>query len=235
MAFSAEQSVSPQSACEFEFDVPHGVDPEEGMTREHGQIHDQENHDDNLEDILYTTEPNYDQHQHNQSSSEQELNQVSLPEGLSDDEDAEVAFDNSWTNHQGRISSSSNSKKSPRRSEDDGNDDQEASPRTKRPRQSLFGGPHEDDEQEQPGQQPVEQDDDMTNPNTPGQNIGYRISSLNLEQQDRDRSPSERPFNLGFGLASSNRASMSPRASPARSEDSVIIPLDTQVSDPSQI
>jgi hypothetical protein len=97
-------------------------------------------------------------------------------QGISDEEGHEAAFDRSYPGPKQKKSLQSNSsKKSPRRTENDDSD--MSSPETKRPRPpSLFGdgATHSDEDA----------DDEKMPPKTPGQGIGMRLSSLNLEQQD---------------------------------------------------
>jgi hypothetical protein len=155
-----------------------------------------------------------------------------LEQGFSDDDDAPQAFDRSWSGHQARKSPST-SKKSPRT--DDGND--EASPRVKRPRQSLFGGPKDEIEEDQFddlfGELPEEglrdQADNLLETAVPRENIGNRLSGLDLEAQETEVHSSEQPLNLGFGFEESERDSMSPRVSPALTDGNIVIPPDTQV------
>lgn len=247
MDVPAEQGTRLDSISEIDFNRSDGVGAAHETPCNANQIQDQETQHDIPEDVPHSTEFSADYRLPDHDLEEQDKSYVPLPKGFSDDEDDKdaEAFDGTVTNHQSR-KPSPNSKKSPRRPREDS--DHEASPRTKKPRQSLFGGPsgeyeHEQDEQEELDRQPGAYDgqkqvdrhlagevDEMTDVNTPGQNIGNRMSSLNLDEQERHCSPSQRPFSLGFGLNSPDRNSLSPRASPAPSEDSVIIPPDTQVS-----
>jgi hypothetical protein len=224
MAELQDDSMPPRPDVEFDFNLPHGIDTEDDGNREQ-QLDDSVDYDhsseklDSPEDVYHTSELN---------NGKQDLNYGILPKGFSDDEAAGEAFDRSWSGHQARKSPYKN-KKPPKRSSEDGDD--EASPTGKKPRQSLFGGSAEEDEEEQPDDYPIEQDnDDIHGLKTPGHCIGNRISSLNLEQPEREISPSERQFNLGFGLATLDRGSMSPTPAPDPSEESIIIPPDTQVS-----
>jgi hypothetical protein len=246
-----DQSISPRP------DVEHGSHPPHGNSGEEAPIYndqsndnfpdqslmdfDRENYQDDhdpMKDILQTTELSNDLDFYDQGNGEQDLNYGVLPQGLSDDENVDKAFDRSWSGQQAR-KTSPKSKKSPRKS--DSGTDEEASPRTKKARHSLFGGPEVEMEDGQPEDYPIEQyaqqsegylleqSQNMIEPPTPGQGIRNCMTSLNLEQQGRDVSPAMRPFNSGFDLATSERGSMSPGYSRAASEESIIIPPDNQV------
>ncbi|KAF1938120.1 hypothetical protein EJ02DRAFT_32670 [Clathrospora elynae] len=212
-----DDNMPPQIGGEFDFNLPHGIDAEKGDP----QPNDNSDNHDFMGDGHDPAEPS----DHDSVDDVQDLKYGSLPKGFSDDEDAVEAFDRSWTGYQAR-KFPSKVKKSPRRSTD--GSDHEASPRSKRPRQSLFGGPTEKFEDEAPAEYLVEEAEDTHELQTPAHGIGTRMSSLNLEQQERELSPSERLLTLGFGLATSDRGSISPRASPAPSERSFIIPPEDQ-------
>jgi hypothetical protein len=174
---------------------------------------------------------------HDQGNGEPDLNYGVLPQGFSDDENVGETFDRSWSGQQSRKLSSK--EKKPAR-QPDSDADEQASPRMKRPRHSLFGGPEVEMEDGKPEGYPTEQyaqqserylleQSQITEPPTPGQGIRNRMTSLSLEQQEREVSPAIRPFNSGFDLVTSERGSMSPGYSRAASEESIIIPPDTQV------
>jgi hypothetical protein len=242
MSGSIDDSLPPRPDTAFDFNLPHGIDTEEHAPSTGQTVHDfadrepndpQYDHD-QMEDIQHTAEPKNNVDLYDQDTGEQEMNYELMPKGFSDDEDAGEAFDRSWSIHQAQKSPPKN-KKSPKRSSDDG--DEEAIPTTKKPRVSLFGGPMDEDEEERSEEEPekygVDRDEDVAEPKTPGHGIGNRLSSLNLEQQEREVSPTERPLNVGFGLPLSDRGSdrsMSPTPPPDTPEENVCIPPDTEVS-----
>jgi hypothetical protein len=186
---------------------------------------DHHNYDPVTEELLQAVEHSKGFDSYGQDNDDQDMGYGILPKGYSDDEDADESFDRSWTYHRA-LKPTQEAKKSPRRSDED-----EMSPKTKKPRQSLFGGPVEDDSGDQPETSSEDQNIDVLDVPIPGQGIRHRMSSLSLEQQEREDSHSERPFHLGFGFASSDRACSSPRLSRAASEESrIAIPPDDQVS-----
>ncbi|KAF2130739.1 hypothetical protein P153DRAFT_336572 [Dothidotthia symphoricarpi CBS 119687] len=225
-----DNDMPPRPETEFDFSLPHGLEAGEDASN------DDQNDRDSLHDLFNSPEPDndnehnkidhndHDLNPENRNNDQQDLNYCAFAKGFSDDEDGDETFDGSWAGHQAKTSSSRN-KKSPRRSETDDADDEE-SPRMKKPRQSLFGGPDEEVEEDEPDRRVTEDQSGLDALDTPEQGIRNRISSLNLDQQEDE---TIRPFNLGFGLASSDRGSISPRSSPAPSEGSVIIPPDDQV------
>jgi hypothetical protein len=245
MSNTINDSMPPRPDVEFDFNLPHGIDAGDSVK---GNLHSthgyQEN--DNLPkamhehveqdiDIDMRDRSNDDNSIYDQNSSDQDMNHQILQileQGFSGDDDAPQAFDRSWSGHQARKSPST-SKKSPRT--DDGDD--EASPRVKRPRQSLFGGPTDVIEEDQFddlfGELPEEglrdQADNLLETEVPRENIGNRLSSLDLEAQETEVHSSEQPLNLSFGFAESDRDSMSPRVSPGLSDGEIVIPPDTQV------
>jgi hypothetical protein len=235
MATAADDIMPPRPDVEFDFNLPHGIDSEEAAASNDQHNHDYQDDHDFMEEVRHTTEPNNDLDLYDQDTGEQDMNYNVMPKGFSDDEDAGEAFDRSWSGRQAKKSSPKN-KKSPKRSSDDGDD--EASPMTKKPRKSLFGGPMEGNDEERPDEEPEEYivhwDDNVREPKTPRHCIVKRLSSLSLEQQEREDSPAERPFNFGFGITTSNRdsdrGSMSPTPAPDTSNENVFIPPDTEVS-----
>jgi len=239
MSTTKDGNLPPKPDVEFDFNLPHGMDVEENAKGD-----DQSMNDHHADDGM-PQDPDVDMHdedsgdfhskdaRHHQNSAQHDMNYNTLEEGFSDDEDAPKAFDRSWIAHQARRSSPK-SKKSPRT--DDGDD--EASPRSKKPRQSLFGGLAEEVEEdhfddlfeEQPDDPLVDEEVDLPETEMPRQSIGNRMSSLNLDQQEREVSPFEQQFNLGFEQpGDSDREGMSSRGSPAPSDGEIVIPPDTQV------
>lgn len=241
----------PVSESDFDFNLPQGFDIENAATSNGKEaphtntVQDDTQHQDPsnvpqhfeknsyhhysdgpMNDVLQTSGGDRYLKNGAQSNEEQPLKYQSLPRDISDDDGVAEAFDRSWISHQARRSRPK-VKKSPRRDETDGDD--EANPRIKKPRQSLFCGPEPRDEKVDNQNYSMNQDDDMDESRTLKQGIGRRMSSLNLERQDQEGSPLDRPFYLGFG-ATSGRDSLSPRASPTPSEDSISIPADDQVS-----
>jgi len=271
MATTNDNSMPPRPECEFDFNLPHGIDTEDGVPRADGpttspggneamedvQQIDKEPVDDAMDDLFNDPEPNDAVGADDPDDEQQTMYYNTLPKGFSDDEGGEEAFDRSWTAHQAR-KASPKQKKSPRRSEDDDGDD-ESSPRIKRPRKSLFGGPDEevdneqlenridgqdedliddhdhdriDNQQEnridnQNEERAHDQEEDLVTHKAARPDIRQRMSRVNLDQQEAQ---DDRPFNLGFGLGSSERDSTSPRPSRAASEESVDIPPDDKVS-----
>ena len=240
MATAAGDGMSPKPDSDFGLILSHGVDTEKNTPTHLSSNHVTHSHglydtaEDNLESNAtddtsnnhgpVEEEPYSDEFSHHHQRVHDTMEMVvpttehmdygTFPKGFSDDEDTGDAFERSWEGRKPRMALPK-SKKSPRRMSDE-----DMSPKTKKPRQSLFGGPSEGD--------------DATTPKTPGEGIRFRMSSLNLDQQEKELSPSDRPFNLGFGIghASSERGSLSPRVSPVPSEESVIIPPDDQVRAP---
>ncbi|KAI4933424.1 uncharacterized protein J4E92_003090 [Alternaria infectoria] len=225
---------------EFDFNLPHGLDAEQETVAHNADTDDvvrsrsDGGHDDDepMEDVQQAVQRDLELNAPRQNAAQHDMNYNTLEEGFSDDEDAPKAFDRSWTAHQARRSSPK-SKKSPRT--DDGDD--EASPRSKKPRQSLFGGLTEEVEEdhfddlfeEQPDDPLVDEGVDLPETEIPRQSIGNRMSSLNLDQQERELSPFEQQFNLGFEQpGDSDREGMSSRGSPAPSDGEIVIPPDTQ-------
>jgi len=226
---------------EFDFNLPHGLDAEPETIAHNAHPDDvvrsrsDGGHDDDepMEDVQQAVQRDLDLDPPRQNAAQHDMNYNTLEEGFSDDEDAPKAFDRSWTAHRARRSSPK-SKKSPRT--DDGDD--EASPRSKKPRQSLFGGLAEEVEEdhfddlfeEQPDDPLVDEEVDLPETEMPRHSIGNRMSSLNLDQQEREVSPFEQQFNLGFEQpGDSDREGMSSRGSPAPSDGEIVIPPDTQV------
>lgn len=158
--------------CEFDFNLPHGIENEDEVMSQNdhiqsGQasqvINGPEEAQESM-DYLFDEPESHDTTSyapHTDVDSQHNMNLATFPEGFSDDEDesGEKAYDRTWETHQAR-KASSKQKKSPRRSEeDDGNE--EGSPRAKEPRKSLFGGPVEDVEDQQLEERFEDQDDDI--------------------------------------------------------------------------
>ena len=209
-----ELNIPPKPEVEFDFNLPHGIDAEEPA------------------DVQQSVEPRHDAQMREPIMDAHTMNDQTLEQGFSDDDDAPQAFDRSWSGHQARKSSLTNNK-SPR-TDDDAD---EASPRGKRLCQSLFGGPTNEVEEDQfddlfeemPEEGLVDQADDLLETEVPRESIGNRLSGLDLEAQETEVHSSEQPLNLGFGFEESDRDSMSPRVSPALSDGDIVIPPDTQV------
>ncbi|KAH7090744.1 hypothetical protein FB567DRAFT_590124 [Paraphoma chrysanthemicola] len=215
-----DDSMPPRPECEFDFDLPHGIDAEE--TEPFAQDHNATPDEEPLDSNMGHTDDHLDElFEDGRDNAQKLMNYDTLAQGFSDDEEVDKAFDRSWTAHQARKSSPKHKKKSPRRSED-GDGDDEGSPRAKRPRKSLFGGPVEHIDTQQSANYPSSQSSVPHTPITPGHGIGHGMSSLNLD------APDDRPINLGFGLDTSDRDSLSPVPSRAPSEESFIIPPDDQ-------
>ncbi|OWY57138.1 hypothetical protein AA0118_g9156 [Alternaria tenuissima] len=208
-----ELNMPPKPEVEFDFNLPHGIDAEEPA------------------DVQQSVEPRHDAQMREPIMDAHTMNDQTLEQGFSDDDDAPQAFDRSWSGHQARKSSLTNNK-SPR-TDDDAD---EASPRGKRLCQSLFGGPTNEVEEDQfddlfeemPEEGLVDQADDLLETEVPRESIGNRLSGLDLEAQETEVHSSEQPLNLGFGFEESDRDSMSPRVSPALSDGDIVIPPDTQ-------
>jgi hypothetical protein len=230
----ADDSIPPRPECDFDFNLPQGMNAEEGIALTLGSagaiqnvdtLMDEDPMPDRDLDALFVGDA---------VDAQQPMNYEMFSSGFSDDEGGEQAFDRSWAAQQAKKASLKD-KKSPRRSE--GRESGEkANPRTKRPRKSLFGGPFEevDDHQEK-----VDKDNpdlEADTPETSGPNIRNRMSSLDLDQQqvedveDIQEAQDTRPFDMGFDLISFDQDDMPPRLSRALSEDSPVIPPDNQVS-----
>jgi hypothetical protein len=169
-----DDSMPPRLECEFDFNLPHGTGTEETQMN-NASLEDAPMPDRDL-DALFVGDPDDEQ---------QPMNYETFPSGFSDDEGGEAAFDRSWAAQPARKLSPKN-KKSPRRS--DGSDGgEEASPKTKRSRKSLFGGPFEEVDD-------IEDKDDMSDtnlevddPEASKPDIRHRISSLNLDQRQVEK------------------------------------------------
>jgi hypothetical protein len=218
----ADDSMPSRPDCDFNFNLPHGIDDE-----------DADDANDMTEGAPTAAEMDTLFNDDDQNA-QQTVNYQTFAEGFSDDEGGEEAFDRSWAGHKAR-KASPKQKKSPRRSEDEDGDD-EATPRVKRPRKSLFGGPGADIEPEQPEDGEIEDEqledrvdeveEQTTTPTEARPDIRQRMSILHLDQQEAQDT---HPYNLGFGLAPSERGSLSPARSRADSEDPVVIPPEVSV------
>ncbi|KAL1792384.1 hypothetical protein ACET3X_008891 [Alternaria dauci] len=237
MSTTVNHSMPPRPDVEFDFNLPHGIGADESVKGDlpsaHGHqedddlstaIHEHVEQDIDIDiDIDMPDRSNDDNSIHDQKPSYQVMDYQTLEQGFSDDDDVPI--------HQARKSPPTN-KKSPR---NDDSDD-ETSSRSKRPRQSLFGGPTDEVEEDQHddlfeelfGEDLADQADNIPGSEVPKESISSRLPSLNLEVQETEAHPSEQPLNLGFGLEESDRDSMSPRASPALSDGDIVIPPDTQ-------
>ncbi|EAT77073.1 hypothetical protein HBI56_200140 [Parastagonospora nodorum] len=234
MANAGHDEMPPRPECEFDFNLPHGIDAEEDVIVNQNSAVERSNdeptlggsrEDSNLDPLFFD----------DTDSAQQPMNYDSLPKGFSDDEGEGLQFDRSCEAEQAR-KPSPKSKKSPRRS-NKGDVGEEASPRAKRPRQSLFGGPVEE------AQEPefesnfndqdvdVNVDVDMDAPE-PSPDFRHRMSSLNLDQQEENdteafqNAQDDHPFDLGLGLGSFEQDDMLAMGSRAASEDSFMIPQD---------
>jgi hypothetical protein len=245
----ADKTISPRPEVEFDFVLPHGVDATASEQNAPGDAEDhntvEDIHDSAERDVDIDMRERSDSGRHSRNTSndliandqdlaEGGMNYNTFEQGFSDDDDAPKAWDRSWTAHQARRSSPK-SRKSPR----DEEGDYEDSPKSKKPRQSLFGGLSEDVEEdesadhfeEQPEERLVNQAEDSLETPVPRHSIGNRMSSLNLDQQEREASPSYQQFHIGFDQpGDSDREDMSSRGSPALSDGEIVIPADTQVS-----
>lgn len=236
----------PRPEVEFDFNLPHGIDNEKetpaiDQDPLSSAFHDavmQDEHDchdgQDYADISHQNAvPDHNPDSHNQNRAQHDMNYNTLEEGFSDDDDAPKAFDRSWTAHQARRSSPKK-KKSPRAEDSD----DEASTKSKKPRHSLFGGSTEEVEEddledlfeEPPEDRLIDEAENLPETELRKHSIGNRMSSLNLDQQEREASPLEQQFNVGFQQpGDSDREGMSSRGSPAPSDGEVIIPPDTKV------
>lgn len=143
--------------------------------------------------------------------------------GFTDDEESGQAFEQDWSNRQAerQAAKASKNKKPPRRSTGDADADVEPSKQTKKPRRSLFGNA--------PADITIDTQTDIPSaPATPGNGIGNRMSSLNLDAQETDDEAIARNVSTGFGLACSDIGSV--RNSPVPSDDEPLIPPDPVVS-----
>ncbi|KAI4944799.1 hypothetical protein J4E91_008486 [Alternaria rosae] len=231
MAKMVNQNMPPKPEVEFDFNLPHGIDGEASLSNEPDSLIPQTDHEP-MEDVQQTVERDHDMNLSHENSAQHDMNYNTLEVGFSDDDDAPKAFDRSWTAHQARRSSPKK-KKSPRAEDSD----DEASPKSKKPRHSLFGGSAEEVEEddledlfeEPPEDRLIDEDENLPETELRKHSIGNRMSSLNLDQQEREASPLEQQFNVGFQQpGDSDREGMSSRGSPAPSDGEVIIPPDTQ-------
>jgi hypothetical protein len=230
MADSGHDDMPPRPECEFDFNLPHGIDAEEDGTLKQCSTAERSNdepngfREDNNRDALSFDQP---------GNTQQPVNYDSLALGFSDEEGAGRQYDRSWGAEQAR-KPSPKSKKSPRRS-NKGDTGDEASPKAKRPRQSLFGGPGEEAQEPEIESNLNDQDVDMVAPE-PSPDFRHRMSSLNLDQQEEhdteefQNAQDNRPFDLGLGLGSFEDDGMLATGSRAASEESFTIPPDDQVS-----
>jgi len=228
-----DDNMPPRPEVEFDFNLPHGIDAEQAAPADETDVRNSQAGLEPMEDVQQTVEQDDAPGLLLQDSAQHDMNYNTLEAGFSDDEDAPKAFDRSWTAHRARKYSPRN-KKSPRT--DDGDD--EPSPKSKKPRQSLFGGLAEEVEEdhfddlleEQPDDHLVDEEIDLPETELPRQSIGNRMSSLNLDQEEREADPFEQQFNLGFEQpGDSDREGMSSKGSPAPSDGEIVIPPDTQV------
>jgi hypothetical protein len=230
----------PRPEPEFDFSLPHGIstdadqleDSNQESTNHAADANGQDHMD--IDDVQPFTGDIDDLFVDRHDPTQPHLNYETFQSGFSDDEGHEQAFDRSMSANRARKALPKN-KKSPRRSDnDDGSDrrDDEESPKPKKPRKSLFGGPLDEDNDEDRGDHGNDQVEVAPTSQTSGLGIRERMSSLNLEQaEDQDHlAEDNRPIDVGFGLGTSERDSMSPPPSEPGSEESVVIPPDDRVS-----
>jgi len=236
MANAGHDEMPPRPECEFDFNLPHGIDAEEDGTLQQYATTERSNdeptpdgfREDNNLDALSFDQP---------GNMQRPMNYDSQAMGFSDEESAGHQNDRSWKAEQAR-KPSPKSKKSPRRS-NKGDTGDEASPKAKRPRQSLFGGlveeAREPEMESNLNDQDIDMGVDMGAPE-PSPDFRHRMSSLNLDQQEKNdteefqNAQDTRPFDLGLGLGSFEEDGMLATGSRAASEDSFMIPPDDQVS-----
>ncbi|CAO2650864.1 Nn.00g091610.m01.CDS01 [Neocucurbitaria sp. VM-36] len=236
MAGGQDDNIRMQPRCEFDFNLPHGIDTQtDGHNKEQcldsaihrndqqkfGDVHTKQ---DSVEDIVHTTGTHSDPELHDQNDSDQHMDYGTLEKNFPDDEYQTAVFDHSWEGHQVR-DPSAESKESPSYLEE-GRDD-EIGLGTKTTPMSLFGGIATEHREPRFEEHHLDPGDYADLPRAPEEGIYYSMSS-DFDERERESSPSERPFNLDFGLDSSNGEKMSPRASLAPSEESIIIPPDDQ-------
>ena len=211
----ADDTPSSKPEVTFEFNLPHGIEPE-GDESSHT-----EQYNANMEADPQSVQQGTNHKTGN--SQEQELSYREFSPGFSDDEGSGEAFERSWPGHQAKKQAvmAARGKKSPRRSDNE-SENPEINTRAKKPRQSLFGGADEDMDMDID-----EQVNDLLAPTTPGLGLGNRMSSLTLDQQ-HDGDEVEHPVSNSFGLACSDVGSV--RDSPPPSDDEVVIPPDMAVS-----
>ncbi|KAF2847182.1 hypothetical protein T440DRAFT_457015 [Plenodomus tracheiphilus IPT5] len=221
----AQTTVSPLAEYDFDFNLPHGVDiddyPIDSATHAVNSVAphgDEDSHDADDNEPEQEEHDNLDNDDTLIGDGVQDMNYNSLPKGISDDEDAGPAFDRSYR-------PVLKTKRSPRRKHVD--DLEIASPPLKKPYKSIFGDPTQEDALSPCEGSSMDMKDEII-PKTPGHGIGIRMSSLNIEQQDREHSPSDRPFNVGFDVLESETGDQSMRDSPALPDYNVVIPPDTQ-------
>jgi hypothetical protein len=229
----ADDKMPPWPECEFDFDLPHGVDTEEEQfdhdkrqpVHKAMDLTGNENRDDSIQDVSRSDQELDTLFADAEDNSELPLNYDRFPKGFSDDGSRNDTLECSWEGVQTKKLSSKKSKKSPRRSGISDSDEQ-ASPKAKKPCKSLFGDA---------GQEVKEQDqeDDVKHQsriaklfNTTQPDIQDRMSSLDLDQQEAQ---DMRVPILSRGLGSSDVESGSPASSRSPSEESVGIPVDDKV------
>ncbi|RMZ74238.1 c6 finger domain [Pyrenophora seminiperda CCB06] len=232
----AEERMLPRSEIEFDFDLPHGIDPEEDVIAESTHADTpagcpQEPHI--MNETRQTTTPNDDLSILKENTDLQKMSCI-LQKGLADDGD-----DSPEAIHR-PSSEPSKSKRSPRT--DDGED--EESPESKKICQSLFGpfaapveeavkepveGPEEENFDylfEDPPEDLANKEYNMHELGTTGTGIGGYVTGLDLEQQiGKDHHP-EPSSDFKPALAESNQESLSPIFSPLAPEEEPIIPYN---------
>lgn len=233
----ADLSRPPKPDCDFDFNLPHGVDVEDTVTPTQDRdpvesLIDCAQVDENaMEDLQHTSTNSANLSPCGEVSTQQVTNYAALAEGFSDDEGGEEAFDRSWPSRRPKRAPPP-LKKSPRRWEE-GDGDDEASP-TKRARRSLFGGPVEEGDIDDEQQSDVRDNSAASNDPEPDPDIDDGMSSLHIDsiRQDVEEQSTQMPAaspTRSTSLASV-RDSQSPPSSSVFSEDEVEIPPDTQVS-----
>lgn len=219
----------------FDFNLPHGLDTgdnEQELETLHGiidrdkSLSDAWSFDQPRDDGFNTTTDVVGCSTKTQSiAADEQLRYRQFSQGFSDDEGSGEAFERSWPSNQARklFTDVRKGKKSPRRSDTD-SEGSGSSGQAKKPRQSLFGGAVQVME--------LKGRDDHMLPSL-GSNIGNRMSSLNIDQQEDDLDDLEKEVDTGFRPAWSDIGSV--RSSPALSDDEFLIPADTMVSTPSSL
>ncbi|KAH7399122.1 hypothetical protein DE146DRAFT_523798 [Phaeosphaeria sp. MPI-PUGE-AT-0046c] len=221
----------PKPDCNFDFNLPHGVDVEEATIPEQSQglIESLASHSQvdciKMKVVQHADRLSGDFIAHRaQNGTPQNMNLASADTGFSDDEGHQEAFDRSWLSRRAKKASPALTKSLRRWQEGDGDD--EASP-TKKARQSLFGGPAEED---QGGEEHVNGCHDVVHAPTntsPEINDGMLSLYIDSDRQDVEQIALS-PVTLGTSPKASitERDSMSPAPSLVPSDDDFDIPMD---------
>ncbi|KAH9875414.1 hypothetical protein J1614_004906 [Plenodomus biglobosus] len=235
----AQANAPPPIDYEFDFNLPHGVDIDDypierasdsgSLDKDDPEQEDRDSleiNDSLMSDILHPQTNNSSPKHQVQGDVGKRMYYDQLPEGISEDEDASKAFDRSWSGRE-TTRTAPKTKVSPRRKHED--DTEEKMLRSKKPRQSLLGGPVEEDEDKRAEGDSMDEADNERIPQTSGKGISPRMSSLSLKPQETERSMSNGPFNVGFGIPGSKQGDVPSPISPALAGDNVIIPPDSRV------